>query len=254
MNHVICLLPVIPVRAEAAHRSEQTTQMLFGDEAFVLEHRDEWSFIELSDDSYRGWVQTRQLTVAGPRQETRSFVTRAPKLISLLKNPQSASFLVPAGCTLPVAENGYFLLGDTKFSEVKKAADTTDFHTEVAELAKSYLHVPYQWGGRTHFGIDCSGFAQIVYKMLGKALPRDAWQQAERGRVVDFLQEIQPGDLAFFDNEEGRITHVGIMLDPETIIHASSSVRIERMDNQGIYADDLKAYSHKLRIVKRIHI
>jgi len=250
MNNAICLLPVIPVRAEASHKSEQTTQMLFADTARVLESAGEWTRVRMDDDGYEGWVQSRQLTsgdLSGGTNQC-SIITEPLRIIAY-KNGTENSFLIPAGCALPPDEE--FTLAGARFSWVKTARDGS-VPAGIEQLAKSYLHVPYQWGGRTHFGIDCSGFAQVVYKMLGRQLPRDAWQQAETGRVVDFLQEIRSGDLAFFDNEEGRITHVGLMLDPETIIHASASVRIDRMDNQGIYADDLKTYSHKLRIVKRI--
>ena len=118
--------------------------------------------------------------------------------------------------------------------------------------AKSFLNVPYLWGGRTHFGIDCSGFAQAVYRLQGITLKRDAYLQAEQGQTVDFLQEAKLGDLAFFDNEEGRITHVGMMLNNEQIIHASGKVKIYKIDMQGIYSAEQKKHTHKLRIVKRM--
>jgi cell wall-associated NlpC family hydrolase len=119
-------------------------------------------------------------------------------------------------------------------------------------VAKSFLNTPYLWGGRTHYGIDCSGFTQAVFKLRGFDLKRDAWMQAEQGTVVDFLAEAKLGDLAFFNNSEGKITHVGIMLNNEQIIHASGRVKIDRIDGQGIYSEELKRYTHKLRIVKRM--
>ena len=120
------------------------------------------------------------------------------------------------------------------------------------EIAQSLLNVPYQWGGRSPMGMDCSGFTQVVFKILGKKLLRDAWQQAEQGVLVNFIEEIQPGDLVFFDNEEGRIIHVGIALANHKIIHASGCVRIDNLDHHGIYNTETRKYSHNLRIIKRV--
>lgn len=125
------------------------------------------------------------------------------------------------------------------------------FETEVSRLALSYKDTPYLWGGRSQWGIDCSGFSQLIYSCFDLSLPRDAYQQAEMGQTVDFVSEIRVGDLAFFDNAEGRITHVGIMLDRDTIIHASAKVRVDRMDTEGIFNAEQNRYTHKLRIVKR---
>jgi gamma-D-glutamyl-L-lysine dipeptidyl-peptidase len=121
----------------------------------------------------------------------------------------------------------------------------------IRSVALQYLDTPYSWGGKSKCGIDCSGFCQQVFKQFGIKLPRDAYQQAEHGEVVGFLLEAQTGDLAFFDNEEGKITHVGLMLSPDEIIHASGKVRIDKIDNQGIIHSETGARTHKLRIIKR---
>jgi gamma-D-glutamyl-L-lysine dipeptidyl-peptidase len=121
----------------------------------------------------------------------------------------------------------------------------------VRQTALKYLDTPYLWGGKSICGIDCSGFSQQVYKHFGIKLPRDSYQQAELGEGVGFLLEAQCGDLAFFDNDEGRITHVGIMLSSDEIIHASGKVRIDKIDNQGIINAETGARTHKLRIIKR---
>lgn len=125
------------------------------------------------------------------------------------------------------------------------------FDDEVIKTAGSYLNTPYLWGGRSPYGIDCSGFTQMVFKQFGIRLKRDAWQQAGQGEVVDFLQSAKAGDLAFFDNDEGKISHIGIMVDNSQVMHASGKVRTDIIDNQGIYNEEMKRYTHKLRIIKR---
>ncbi len=121
-----------------------------------------------------------------------------------------------------------------------------------AETAARFLNCPYIWGGRIPSGIDCSGLTQLVYKIHGIAIPRDSWQQSEAGTVVSFLEEAENGDLLFFDNDKGKISHVGILMAQGLVIHASGRVRIDRLDHQGIYRDDLKRYTHKLRTIVRI--
>jgi gamma-D-glutamyl-L-lysine dipeptidyl-peptidase len=123
---------------------------------------------------------------------------------------------------------------------------------QLIEDAMLYMHAPYLWGGRTPFGIDCSGFVQMVYKIQGLKLLRDASQQAAQGEIISLLAEAEPGDLAFFDDTEGNITHVGMLIDPQRIIHCSGKVRIDALDHEGIYNVKLQKYTHKLRLIKRI--
>ena len=115
-----------------------------------------------------------------------------------------------------------------------------------------FLNAPYLWGGKTPFGVDCSGFTQMVYKLNGYKLMRDASQQSKQGEALSFIEESEPGDLAFFDNEEGNIIHVGIIMDDNYIIHASGKVRIDRLDHLGIYNAEINKHTHKLRVIKKI--
>ena len=120
------------------------------------------------------------------------------------------------------------------------------------DQALKYFNAPYLWGGRSPLGIDCSGFSQIIYKMIGVAIPRDATQQVHCGTALSFLEEARPGDLAFFDNEDGQIVHVGIIWEKHKIIHASGKVRIDNVDQFGIFNVDTKRYTHQMRVMKRI--
>ncbi|MFD2164065.1 C40 family peptidase [Paradesertivirga mongoliensis] len=251
-----CNLSVVPLRAEASDRSEILTQLLFGDCFEVLEITEKWVQVKTCFDDYQGWIDSKQFTpikscLMQPGEQ--SFMLGLKPYHEVVKVSTGEKLYLVAGSSVPKPLNGRFFLGT---EEYQLPADSIlapgDFSAMVIDYARFYLQAPYLWGGRTLFGIDCSGLTQIVFKMLGKTLKRDAWQQAEQGEVVNFLQEAKPGDLAFFDNAEGRVIHVGIMLDEQNIIHASGRVKIDPIDGQGIYSLDLKRHTHKLRIIKRI--
>lgn len=257
----ICPLSVIPLRVGPAHFSEMISQLLFGDFFEILEKQDSWLKIRNGGDAYEGWLDEKQITIIDDltiyQAKATPFFLTSEASTMVLKGSSKEPLYLPAGSTLPFYQDGKCKVGKETYQVTSSNVfipNKEDFEDNIQETAKIFLNVPYLWGGRTHSGIDCSGFSQIVFKMLGIQLPRDAWQQAELGKVVDFLTEAKAGDLAFFDNEEGRITHVGIMLNNSQIIHASGRVKIDRIDNQGIFALDQNKYSHKLRIIKRFHV
>jgi cell wall-associated NlpC family hydrolase len=252
--YAICFLSVIPIRANPSHASEMVSQILFGEVFKILEKKEEWLFIETQYDNYTGWIDEKQALEIDSESGERSGYVTLDVTTMALKGEYKQPFYLPAGSCLPLYADGKCQVGKDFYQIISNnitIPNPDDFTADVAEIAKRFLNVPYLWGGRTHFGIDCSGFSQIVFKILGIKLNRDASQQAEQGELVNFLPEAKAGDLAFFDNEEGRITHVGIMLNNSQIIHASGRVKIDRIDNQGIFSSDLKKYSHKLRIIKR---
>jgi hypothetical protein len=251
MEYGICNLAVIPLRAEPSDKSEQVSQLLFGEAFEIVEWKDRWVKIITSNDNYQGWIGRLQFAMLGhiaykslkqnPPPITYRAVTQAWKKAdnSILYLPVGSSLAFLKGTTCHINNEKFEIIGEIGETE---AIDVT---------AKSFINTAYLWGGRTHYGIDCSGFTQTVFKLQGIDLQRDAWMQAGQGEVVDFLAEAKLGDLAFFNNEEGKITHVGIMLNNSQIIHASGRVKIDNIDTEGIYSEDLKRYTHKLRILKR---
>lgn len=247
MSIYACNLSIVPLRAESSHRSEMVSQVLFGENFEILEESTDFSKIRLTDTKYEGWIQKHQFETMVPSGIKRQTIVDlvGAKAISGSKIIHLLHGTCIAGSTMTIGEEQYSIEGALRESNL------ADFKDEFAKLIQYYKNTPYMWGGRSGYGIDCSGFSQVVYRHFGVSLLRDAYQQAESGTTVDFLAEIRPGDLAFFDNEAGKITHVGVMIDNETIIHASGRVRIDKMDNQGILNADLKRYTHNLRIVKR---
>ena len=254
----VCNLALVPVRTEPSDRSEMSSQLLFGDHFTILETTDKWVRILTANDDYEGWVDHKQFEEIGQAsfvalQDLNSILGLAISH-EVTKTSSNEKLHLIAGSNIPITLDNFFYLRDTKYKlEGETISPEKDhFRTGVANAAMFYLNAPYLWGGKSIFGIDCSGLTQMVFRQFGIKLRRDAYQQAEQGELVAFLQEVKAGDLAFFDNEEGRIIHVGIMLDNERIIHASGRVRIDAIDNQGIYASEWNRYSHKLRIIKRI--
>lgn len=247
MSLSACNLSVVPLRAEASHRSEMVTQVLFGEVFETIEKGIDFDHIRLLDTLYEGWIQKNQ----SDKVVNQGHSNRIVDLGGAIAYSIAHEVHLVHGTT--VASDDEVLIGSESYrieGNLRQAV-LEDFDVEFPKLLAHYTNSPYMWGGRSTAGIDCSGFSQVVYKHFGIHLMRDAWQQAESGRTVDFLPEIKPGDLAFFDNEAGRITHVGIMIDGETIIHASGRVRIDKMDSEGIFNTEINKYTHKLRIVKR---
>jgi len=255
----ICMLSVIPCRKEPSDAAEMVTQLLFGEHYEIKEKRKKWYRIQNCTDGYDCWIDRKQHSALdekfADRLNKQKFVATCLELATIVQN-QRTSEIVPIlmGSSLPFLEEGQFKIAKEVFAFEGNAQLKPEKRNREALIqhAMTYMNAPYLWGGRQPFGIDCSGLVQICYKMLGINLPRDAYQQASCGHALSFLEEAEPGDLAFFDNEEGRIIHVGILLENHRIIHASGKVRIDRIDHQGIYNNDISDYSHRLRIIKRI--
>ena len=253
MEYGICNLAVIPLRAEPSDKSEQVSQILFGEAFEIIEWQERWVKIITADDNYEGWIGRLQFAMLGHIAYKSLQQTPAPltyrAVTQAWKKPDNSVLYLPVGSSLVFLKGTTCHINNEKFEIIGEIGETE----AVDVTAKSFLNTPYLWGGRTHYGIDCSGFTQAVFKLRGIHLRRDAYMQAEQGETVNFISEAKLGDLAFFDNEEGRITHVGIMLNSGQIIHASGRVKIDPVDSQGIFSEEQKRYTHKLRIIKRFN-
>lgn len=253
----ICKLSVIPMRLEAADVSEMVNQVVFGESYDVLEQRKKWLRIRLHHDRYEGWIDRKQFqemdeSQASERAKANLWI--ASDLIEIVSQVDGGSFFpIFLGSLIPnLDEDQNFNLAGEEFHFNGPAVNAKQDREQLVEIAFQYLHAPYLWGGRTPFGIDCSGFTQMVYRLCGHQIPRDAYQQAELGDTLSFIEESEPGDLAFFDNNEGRITHVGIILKDNYILHASGKVRLDRLDQSGIFNPEERTHTHKLRVIKKI--
>ena len=248
MRYGICNLNIVPLRFEPSDTAEMTSQVLYGDHFKVLEKRKKWSRIRLAFDSYEGWVDNKQYLEVDESQY-KQFEDEPFKLLADLIDfvTDEKEQLIPLTLGAHLDKASFFKHRfDAKPNSGKKSRET------LVEIAYLYLNSPYLWGGKTPMGIDCSGFTQMVYKLAGYSLLRDASQQATQGEVLSFIEESEVGDLAFFDNDEGKIIHVGIILENNYIIHAHGKVRIDRVDHTGIFNNDINDYSHKLRVIKKI--
>jgi len=256
MDFGVANLSIVPVRKEPSDRSEQVTQLLFGETFTVAEKQESWRRIITDYDNYEGWIDCKQfasLTQEQYKKATKENLFISIDLAQILVQNNTLLTLV-LGSTLPSYDGCDCMIGDEKFTyggNVRNVESPFDKKL-IVESAYMYLNSPYLWGGKTPFGIDCSGFTQMAYKLAGIKLKRDASQQAEQGHTINLLEEAEPGDLAFFDNDEGNIIHVGIILRDNKIIHASGKVRIDSIDHYGINNKELKKYTHKLRLLKRI--
>jgi len=256
MTFGICNVSIMPLRANADDRSEMVSQVLFGETLDVLEMRSNWALVRVTTDRYEGWVDPKQFAVIDDIELNRVSTAKqfyTTDLVQILTHVASKQMIpLVMGSHLPGLNARKLELGGEQYifdgSSIPSIIKAT--RKRVLENAMMFINAPYLWGGKSPFGIDCSGFSQTVYKVSGILLNRDASQQAMQGETVNFITDALAGDLAFFDNDEGNITHVGILLGDNKIIHASGKVRIDAIDHQGIFNVDTRKYSHKLRIIK----
>lgn len=254
----VCVVACAPVRRNDSDTEEIVTQLLFGEciEVLVKKH-NAWMQIRCLADGYIGWIDSKQ--VVRISEEEKDSYDESPNYCMDIVQSVSANdhtFPILLGSRLPKFDGLHCYLHDYKYIYNGPIIDPSKIDVVTAELveriARKFIHAPYLWGGRSIFGIDCSGFTQVVFKLLGYKLPRDASEQVHEGVIIDFLSTTKVGDLAFFENADKKIIHVGIILDDQKIIHASGRVRIDSFDQEGIYNKETKKYTHKFRVAKRI--
>lgn len=248
MNYGLCNLSIVPLRLEDSDRSEMVSQVLYGDLFELLKVTKKWSRIRLTCDSYEGWIDNKQF-VSLTKNEYDSLNQLSNKLSTNLLDiiTTTTNELLPISLGSNVAV--------VNFLNHSFEGKTNDFNyskTKIIEISNLYLNSPYLWGGNSPYGIDCSGLTQMTYLLYGIQIPRDASDQATFGETLNLFGEAQPGDLIFFDNAEGVVTHVGILLPENKIIHASGHCRIDKIDHQGIFREDWGKYTHKTRIIKSV--
>jgi hypothetical protein len=244
------------------------TQILFGELYHVTGKENTWFRVKLAFDDYEGWIDSQQAELTGEPEFTRLLSSETSVSLDLVQllSDETGKTMIPLvlGSSLPgmdesrvrIGRNLFFYDGSVSESILQphpfRQCNGLEFTQQLIEDAMLYMNAPYLWGGRTPFGIDCSGFVQMAYKLQGIKILRDASQQATMGEVISLLAEAEPGDLAFFDDLEGNITHVGMLIDRHRIIHCSGNVHIDTLDHEGIYNESLQKYTHKLRLIKRL--
>ncbi|MFW5781098.1 MAG: NlpC/P60 family protein [Bacteroidota bacterium] len=247
----ICHLSMIPMRKEPSERSELVSMLLFGEEYTVKEEQREWIQVITKFDQYKAWIDKKLFHESEKGESSRVI----DKTISI-QTPWSGNMQVFPGSELPLValKDKKFRFGSLEYTlnqEIHNPRATKSQRKTIAINAQQYLNSSYLWGGRIPGSIDCSALVQIAFKISGIKLPRDSGDQAKKGDLID-LKYGEPGDLAFFENQEQKITHVGILLNNKQILHSSGYVRIDFLDDRGIFDEQKGEYTHRMHSVRKI--
>ena len=265
MVKALSLHSVVPVRSEAREGSEQLTQMLFGELCTVLEQKPRWNRVKLDLDGQEGWVDAKMICPMKPKEY--ASYAQAYKTAALVSMPMAYALSENNGQTIPLTagtrltnyQNGRFeVLGvGFRIDPSMVRIEPVELNLQnLLETTRFFLNVPYLWGGKNAMGMDCSGFTQIVMSLFGKKLLRNASEQATQGRKIADLKKVQAGDLLFFDHEDDKISHVGIAIDSERVIHCSGRVKVEKLDRRAsgsVYILSAEGqHTHHLVTIRRI--
>jgi hypothetical protein len=241
-----CFVSVSPIRKEASDRSEMVSQLIFGETFEVQAYGNPWVKIRTVLDGYEGFIDIKHALPLTDK-EFRRWMDASVLQMSNLQKIHADFGNVYSSKGSFVGEDSSFDIGNWTFQQ----EEINPQGKSIWEDALDYLNAPYLWGGKSIFGIDCSGFVQAVFRLHGYNLPRDAYEQAEIGTDIDF-EDVQVNDLAYFSNTEGKIIHVGIMGESKQIIHGSGRIRIDELKAQGIWNEEYEKFSHTLAHIKRL--
>lgn len=236
-----CIITCTPIRSEMSDRAEMISQLLYGEVFEIIESHQNWTKIKCADD-YVGWIDSRVIENQAKKSSKTQSKCFVNKILSEITTPHG-NLTTTYGAELN-ADEDEFSIHDFCFSEIKKIE-------VILADAQLFINTPYLWGGKSSYGVDCSGLIQTLAKVNGYLMPRDAYQQASIGKTIDFAKR-QAGDLAYFKNNSGSIVHVGILSSKDKIIHASGWVREDPIDKTGIFDESRKIHSHHLAEIKRV--
>lgn len=246
-------VPAAPVRRAPNHRREMSNQLLFGETVQIIRNKDnQWLKVKSLYDGYTGWLTPHLVTIIDRTEAMQGSAFLASQFLNSIQlNDQTMQ--IPLGSSLPGFKNKKGIIAGMTYHYTAYPINTAVIKDRKLQLLKNaglWLNAPYLWGGKTILGVDCSGFAQTMYKLIGLPILRDAWEQAGQGTRVTSLSKAHPADLAFFE-DNGKIVHVGILLDGKSIIHAAGKVRIDKIDKKGIINTETGLRTHRLKLIRR---
>lgn len=256
----ISLHSIVPVRAEAREGSEQLTQILFGETVAILDEKPRWNRVKSDLDGQEGWVDSKMISpmtedeYTAYRKALASAATVLFPMVYAVSENNGQTIPLTAGTRLTNYRDGEFELLGVRFriDPSMVAVHPLELNQQnLLQTVRFFLNVPYLWGGKNALGMDCSGFTQVILSLFGRHLLRNASEQATQGREITSLQEAQAGDLVFFDHKDGKISHVGIVIDSERVIHCSGRVKVEKLDFNGIFCAEKGEYTHHLVAIRR---
>ena len=253
IKYGVNILGLIPLRKNPNDQSEMISQILFGQHFKIISSNPKWVKIVTSKDNYEGWICFKQYVEINKNEydklSSNDYPIALDKVSQLIGIEDNTEIDIPMGSALPFFEKGEIKINNRKFKFKGQTASKN--LNDIINYSKLLMNSPYLWGGKSILGIDCSGFTQLIHSLCGIDLPRDAYQQAEMGIKIKFL-EIIAGDLIFFENKSKKVNHVGISLESNQIIHASGKVRIDILNKNGILNTDNNLISHKYHSAIRI--